>query len=135
VYPYFDTFSRERGERFNGNNVTYRINGKEYKNIYGITLNVKKQGGLKTEIWIRRVLERGEEIPEIIEEIAIEAKLQRNKYENRYFGTFRITARRLFMTANETSIECDDAVIGPVRYYVSGEVTAEVFSSGGEAIA
>jgi hypothetical protein len=34
VYPYTDTFVPEKGERYNGDNVTYKINGKEYTNIY-----------------------------------------------------------------------------------------------------
>ena len=44
VYPYTDTFTRESGERFSGENVTYQINGKEYNNIYGLTLSTKKDG-------------------------------------------------------------------------------------------
>jgi hypothetical protein len=37
VYLYTDTFSRETGERFSGDGVTYKINGQEFKNIYGVT--------------------------------------------------------------------------------------------------
>jgi hypothetical protein len=57
VYPYTDVFKREQGERFSGDCVTYTINGKEYTNIYGLTLLSKKEGGTKTELWIRRALE------------------------------------------------------------------------------
>jgi hypothetical protein len=42
TYPYADTFEREIGERFNSDCVSYKINGQEYTNIYGITLASKK---------------------------------------------------------------------------------------------
>ena len=130
VYPYTDIFSRESGELFNGDNVNYRINGKEYKNIYGLTISVKKESGTRTELWIKRVLESGSDLPEIIDEIIITAKLLREKYENRYFGTFRISVKQLVLTSDETSINSSDMVIGSLRYYVAGTVSTEVFTSG-----
>jgi hypothetical protein len=154
-YPYTDTFVSETGERFNGDNVIYRINGKEYKNIYGLTLSVKKQGGTKTELWIRRSLETGDDIPEAIEELIITAQLLRDRYapsgrageegyngshsaaflyEYRYYGTFRITLNRLVLVSDETSINTTGAVIGPLRFYVSGPVLTEVFTSSGETL-
>jgi len=57
AYPYTDTFEREQGERFSGDCVTYQINGQEFSNIYGVTIVTKKQGGTKTEIWIKRALQ------------------------------------------------------------------------------
>ena len=135
VYPYIDTFNKERGERFGGDCVKYRINGNEYSNIYGITLLAKKENAIKTEIWIRRALKEGPDIPEIIEEMTITAQLLRDRYETRRYGTFRITLKRLVLKSDETVIECADAVIGPVRYYASGTVSAEVFTSTGESIA
>jgi hypothetical protein len=135
TYPYADNFVTETGERFNGDSVTYKINGKEYKNIYGLTLVSKKQGGTKTELWIRRSLEYGDDIPEAIEELIITAQLLRDKYEYRYFGTFRITLNRLVMVSDETSINTSGAVIGPLRFYVSGSVLTEVFTSGEERLA
>ena len=135
VYPYTDTFTHERGERFNGDNVSYRINEKEYKNIYGVTLAAKKEGGTKTELWIKRVLQPGLDVPEIIEEMTITAQLLRDVYEYRRYGMFRITIKRLVLTADETAIDTDGAVVGPLRYYVAGTVSTEVFTSGGEAIA
>ena len=130
VYPYADTFSRESGELFNGDNVSYRINGRESKNIYGLTLSVKKESGTKTELWIKRVLETGFDLPEMIDEIIITAQLLREKYEYRHFGTFRITVKELVLTSDETNINSSDTVIGPIRYYVAGTVTTEVFTSG-----
>jgi len=135
IYPYTDIFKHERGERFNGNNVAYRINDKDYKNIYGVTLASKKEGGTKTELWIKRVLQPGLDVPEIIEEMTITAQLLRDVYEFRRYGMFRITIKRLVLTADETVIDTDDAVIGPLRYYVAGTVTTEVFISGSEAMA
>lgn len=135
VYPYADTFPKESGERFSGDNVKYRINGKEYKNIYGITIVTKKEGGTKTELWIKRSLEKSgyashsSDIPEIIEEMTIEAELLRDKYEYRFFGSFRITIERMVSVSDETSINTSGAVIGPLRYYVAGNVSADVFTS------
>jgi len=134
VYPYTDISVPETGERFNGDNVKYRVNGKEYTNIYGLTLSTKKEGGTKTEIWIKRVLNQGADLPEIIDELTITAQLLRDKYEARHFGTFRITLKRLVLTDDETDVNSTGAVIGPLRYYVADTVSAEVFSSTEEAI-
>jgi hypothetical protein len=134
AYPYADTFEREQGERFSGDCVTYQINGKEYNNIYGITLVSKKVGGTRTELWIKRVIEKGFEIPAVIEDLIITAQLLRTKYEYRYFGTFRITLKRLVLVSDETEINSTGAVMGPLRFYVSGGVSTEVFTSTGELI-
>ena len=135
VYPYTDTFERESGERFKGDSVTYQINGQEYKNIYGITLVSKKQGGTKTELWIKRALQQGSDIPAIIEEISFTCQLLREKYEYRYFGTFRITIKRLVLVCDETEVNTSGAIISPLRYYVAGTVSTEVFTFAGEPIA
>ena len=100
-----------------------------------MTLSVKKEGGTKTEVWIRRVLERGADLPETIDGLTVTARLLRDKYEERHFGCFRITLRRLLLQSDETAIECADSVIGPLRYFVAGVVTAEVFTDGEESIA
>jgi len=130
VYPHSDSFEKAQGERFNGDFTRFWINGKEYKNIYGVTILCKKEGGTKTEIWIKRVLENDNEIPSDIEDLTIIAQLLKNKYENRYYGSFRITLKRLVLVSDETDINSTDAVIAPLRYYVSGNVTTEVFASG-----
>ena len=134
-YPIIDQFNNERGERFRGENVIYRVNDRVYKNIYGVTLTGKKDGGTKTEVWIRRVLERDTELPETIEKLTITALLLRDCYEERHFGKLRITLRNLVLAHDETSVECDDSVIGPLRYFINGDLTAEVFTAGGEALA
>jgi hypothetical protein len=54
----------------------------------------------------------------------------RDKYESRWFGTFRITLKYLVMVSDETEINAADTVIGPLRYYVSGNVFTEVITSG-----
>jgi hypothetical protein len=120
-------------ERFKGDSVTYQINGQEYKNIYGVTLVSKKQGGTKTELWIKRALQQGSDIPAIIDDFSFTAQLLREKYEYRYFGTFRITIKRLVLIADETEVNTSGAVIAPLRYYVAGTVSTEVFTSSGEA--
>ena len=59
VYSYADIPQTETGECFSGDCVAYRINGTEYTNIYGLTLAAKKEGGTKTELWIKRALQQG----------------------------------------------------------------------------
>jgi hypothetical protein len=134
IYPYSDSFERETRERFNSDCVTYKINGKEYGNIYGLTILCKKEGGTRTEIWIKRVLENGNELPYNIEEITITAKLLRDKYESRYYGIFRITLNKLVMVSDETNVNSTDAVVGPLRFYVSGAVSTEVYTSSEEIL-
>jgi hypothetical protein len=131
IYPYQDIAPTEFGEQFMGDRVTYRINGAEYPNIYGLTLSTKKEGGTKTELWIKRSLEQGSDLPGLIDELTITTQLLRDKYEYRYYGMFRITLTRLVLTADETAIDCADAVIGSMRYYVAGTVNAEVFTADG----
>jgi hypothetical protein len=129
VYPYADTVRREYEERFHGDNVRYRINGNEYNNIYGITFLVKKEKGVQAELWVKRLLKHGADIPEIIDEMIISAQLQRDKYEERHYGLFRITITKLVMVSDEIEVDTAGAVIGPVRFYVAGVVTAEIFST------
>jgi hypothetical protein len=143
TYPYTDTAWGQasemndpmRGrERFNSDFVTYTINGKEYKNIYGITVLSKKVGGTRTEIWIKRALQKSGDIPDLIDELIITAQLLRDNYELRQYGTFRITLKRLVMISDETEVNATGAVISPLRYYVAGNVSTEVFTSGEEII-
>ena len=134
VYPYIDTIKPETGEFFKDDFVTFKINGNEYNNIYGITLISKKEGDTKTELWIMRILEKGSDIPEIIDELTITAQLLSDKYEHRHYGTFRITLNRLVMISDETSINSTGTVIGPLRYYVSGTVFTDVFTSTGDSV-
>jgi len=134
AYPYNDIFEREAGERFSSDCVTYTINGKEYKNIYGITLLSKKKGGTKTEIWIKRALQKGTEIPMNIEDLVITAQLLKDKYEYRHYGTFRITIKRLVLISDETEVNAVGAVISPLRFYVSGGISTEVFTAGEEIL-
>jgi hypothetical protein len=130
VYPYNDTFERSQGERFYSDWVSYKINNQEYKNIYGLTLSVKKEGGTRTELWIKRALQKETDIPAAIEEMSITARLLRDNYEKNRFGLFRITLKNLVMVSDETSVNCADTVIAPLRYYVSGCIFTEVFTSG-----
>jgi hypothetical protein len=134
IYPYTDPLPREWGERFMGDRVGCRINGREYRNIYGLTLSTTKEGGTRTELRIKRALELGGDLPDLIEELTITAQLLRDKYEYRYFGMFRVTLTRLVLVSDETAVDCADGVIGPLRYYVAGTVSAEVFTNSGETL-
>jgi len=134
TYTNTDPFERESGERFSGDFVSYMINGKEYKNIYGLTFLSKKMGGIRTELWIKRALQKGGDIPDLIEELTITAQLLRDTYELRQYGTFRIMLKKLVLISDETEVNATGAVISPLRFYVAGSVNAEVFTSTGEQI-
>ena len=134
IYAYKERTPRESGERFNGDNVLYKINGKVNSNIYGLTIITKKQGGTRTEVWIKRAIQQSEDLPGIIDDVVITAQLLQDKYEHRHFGTFRITIKKLVLVSDETEINATDTVIGPLRYYVAGTVSTEVFTSGEEVI-
>jgi hypothetical protein len=134
IYTCQDIASTEIGERFMEDGIIYRINGTEYRNIYGLTFSTRKEGGTKTELWIKRSLEHGGDLPGVIEELTITAQLLRDKYEYRHYGIFRITLKRLVLVSDETSVDCADGVIGPLRYYVAGTIQAEVFTSTGETL-
>ena len=127
-YQFTEIDKNETEERFNGDYVNYKINGKEYTNIYGLTFIAKKESGTKTEVWIKRSLEEGSDIPQGIDELEITARLLRDKYEYRCFGMFRIKITGLVLVSDETEINAADSVIGPLRYYVTGNAQANVFT-------
>jgi hypothetical protein len=127
--PDQDAVFLKREERFMGDRVVCRINGAEYRNIYGFTLTARKEGGTKTKLWIRRAVERGSDLPEFIEELTIGAELLRDEYECRRRGMFRLRLSRLALESDETTVDCADGVIGPLRYYCAGGVSAETFTN------
>ena len=133
-FLYDDYFNKTTGERFKSNYVNYYINGKENHFIYGITLSVKKVGGTKTEIWIKRILPKDNEFPENINELIINARLLSSKYEINSYGLFSIKLKNLVLISDETHINSSDTVIDPLRYFVSGDVEAVVFTSKNEDI-
>jgi hypothetical protein len=134
TYPYDENSQREQEEYFHSDFVVYSIDGKEYQNIYGVTIQCKKENGTKTEVWIKRVLEIGNEIPEHIEELMITVRLLRDSYEYGRFGTFRIRLNNLVLVTDETNVESPDAVMGLLRYAVNGSVMADVFAVGENAL-
>jgi len=126
TYLYTDVIERTTRERFKSNHVDYYINEKINHFIYGITISVKKTDGVKTEIWIKRILPVRNELPECIEEFTIIARLLSTKYECNNYGLFNITLKNLVLISDETNINSSDTVIDPLRYYVSGSVSATV---------
>jgi len=143
VYPYNDTAQSQTSEmsgtvigrkRFKGDCVVYKINGQEYKNIYGITFFSKKLGGTKNIILIKREKNPRLDIPEFIEEMTITAQLLRDKHEYKYYGIFRLTLKHLVLVSDETEINSADTVIGPLRYYISASASVDIFNPTGELI-
>jgi hypothetical protein len=134
IWPWQDMASAETGERFMGDRVRYWINGREYTNIYGFTMTVRKEGGARTEARVHRAVEAGADFPTVIDKMSVTALLLRDKYEYRHYGMFRLTLTRLKLVTNETVVDCADGIIGPLRYYVAGTVNAEVFTNSGETL-
>ncbi|GHT52199.1 hypothetical protein FACS1894106_0390 [Spirochaetia bacterium] len=122
------------GEWFKEDGVVYRTNGIEQKNIYGLTITTRKNSGTQTEIRIHRVLDVTEEFPPLIETLEITAKLYRDNYEFRSYGAFKLSLSHLVLMADETMIDSGDAVIGPLRYYCAGNVSADVYTSTEDVI-
>jgi hypothetical protein len=120
-------------ERFKECGARYLIDGKYFDNIYGSTLSVKKEGGCPTEIFLNRVLEN-EELPEHINFLHIPLVLFREKYEERSFGRFMIILNDLHLISDETEVNTADAVIGQLRYAVSGFVSVETYRRGNEVL-
>jgi hypothetical protein len=134
VWPYQDTAPVETGERFMGDRVRYWINGKEHLNMYGLTIAARKQGGTRTELRLHRFLQSGADFPDTIDTLTIAAPLLRDTYEDRHYGMFRLVLTGLALMADETDVDCADAVIGPLRYYCAGTTQAEVFTATGETL-
>ena len=128
-YHCIDEEENEAGERFYGDRVFYNINGKEYKNIYGVTLSVNKTDGVRAELLIKRALENGGDLPQNIEEMSMTALLLKDKHLRRRFGIFKVTLKRLVLISDETAVEAADSVIGPLRYYAAGPIQTELHSS------
>ncbi|GHT80246.1 hypothetical protein FACS1894130_11190 [Spirochaetia bacterium] len=133
-YPNPNRLTVLEGERFKADGVTYRINGKDYKNIYGLTIATRKQGGTQTEVRIHRVLNTSMQLLPIIETLEITAQLLQDKHEHRLYGMFRINLTRLVLVSDETIIESGDAVIGPIRYYCAGTFSVDTYSTSEDSI-
>jgi hypothetical protein len=120
-------------ERFKEPGVWYALNGVENKTIYGLTVTTAKQGGTRTEVWIKRLISDSGEFPASIENLTVTARLFRDHAdlrsdEWRTPGTFRLTLSNLLLITDETSVNTSGPVIGPLRYYCAGSMTAEVFT-------
>jgi hypothetical protein len=128
-YSLFELPHADCGERFKEDGVRYAINGTDVPphRIYGVTLAVRKENGVHAEAYIHRVLGNGGELPDVIQTLCVTAKLFRTRYEGRHYGTFRITLTNLLLMSDETAVDSPGAVVGPLRYYCAGEVTADVF--------
>jgi len=134
-YLHNDNIEKATGERFKSDQTDYWINGNESHFIYGITLSVKKESGTKTEIWIKRILPKGNDLPDYIDELIITARLLSSNYEYGHYGLFSINLANLVLVSDETNVNSSDTVIDPLRYYVTGGVSATVFTNNGDIIA
>jgi hypothetical protein len=119
------------GERFTEQGARYAVNGGENRDIYGFSVTVKKAGGTRAEVRIHRIPRAEREFPAIIEDLTVTAQLYRERYGmGRHYGRFRLRLSRLVLMADETVIDSTGPVIGPLRYYCAGGISAEVFTDG-----
>jgi hypothetical protein len=135
VYNCAEIAETDRGERFKTDGVTYRVNDVPDKNIYGLRIAAKKDGGARAEVWIHRVLRPGIENNPVIEGLTVTAQVLRDTYECKSFGLFRIRLERLLLMSDEMTVDTAGPVIGPLRYYVAGSVKAEIFTNNDGGIA
>jgi len=133
-YSLFELPHTDCGERFKEDGVRYSIDGIEVSpnSIYGMTLTIRKTDSIHAEAYIHRALQN--ELPETIQTLCVTAKLFRTRYEGRHYGTFRITLTNLLLMSDETAVDSPGAVVGPLRYYCAGAVTADVFTDGEELV-
>jgi hypothetical protein len=75
-----------------------------------------KDGGPKGRLWIHRILGKVKLANEI-------------RNFTIHIREHKIVFERLLLTADETTINSADAVIGPLRYLSAGAVTASVISN------
>jgi hypothetical protein len=134
VYPYQELPAMDTGERFTEDGVSYEIDGTKRRDIYGLTITTEKIAGTKTIVNLHRVLRSQNNYPAFIEKLTISAHLFRDRYEDRRFGLFRLFLSRLVLLVDETAIESGGAVIGPLRYYCAGGVSAEAFTTDDGAL-
>jgi hypothetical protein len=121
-------------ERFREPGVRYAVNGSENRNIYGLTVTAARTGGTETEVRIHRVMKSGGKFPAVIETLRITARLFVDKYEAREYGRFILRLSNLLLMADETAVDAPGAVTGPLRYYMAGDFTADVFTPEEEYI-
>jgi hypothetical protein len=114
------------GERFKADWTSYFLDGNFYNNIYGATLSVNKRGGCKTVLTLQRVLERID-LPSHLDFLLLSVRLVRERYEERRYGTFSVGLFNLDLISDGTEVNTADAVIGSLRYAVSGDVSADVY--------
>jgi hypothetical protein len=129
-YAVFEIPHADCGERFKEDGVRYSVDGIEVSpnSIYGMTLTVRKTDSIHAEAYIHRALQN--ELPETIQTLCVTAKLFRTRYEGRHYGTFRVTLTNLLLMSDETAVDSQGAVVGPLRYYCAGDITADVFTQG-----
>jgi hypothetical protein len=103
--------------------VRYEVDGVEVFGIYGFSIRTRREGKPKVFVRLHRVLGRAV-LPPVIEKLVITAQVCRDGV----CGVFRITLERLLLVADETTVNTADTVIGPLRYYAAGIISADVWS-------
>jgi hypothetical protein len=105
------------------NGLRYEIDGTETGGIYGFSIKTRRDGTPKVFVRLHRILGQNE-LPPVIEKLIITARVRKGGE----FGLFKIHLEKLLLAADETTVNSADKVIGPLRYYAAGSITADVFS-------
>jgi len=108
------------GKRFHGGDTEYIVDGLRRENIYGITLSTTMTEGVGTLIWIHRSMTVGEAFLRSLATLKVIASIPG------FGGWFRLHIENMMPVSDETRVDCADAVIGPIRYWVNGTISFEV---------
>ncbi|MDR0908211.1 MAG: hypothetical protein LBM77_00440 [Spirochaetaceae bacterium] len=108
---------------FNDAGIRYEVNGVEVSGIYGFSIKTRRDGKPKVFVRLHRILGKTE-LPDIIENLTITAQV----FKGGVSGIFKINLERLLLVADETIVNTADKVIGPLRYFVVGNISADVYS-------
>ncbi|MDR0908724.1 MAG: hypothetical protein LBM77_03060 [Spirochaetaceae bacterium] len=108
---------------YNDGGIRYEINGVEVSGIYGFSIKTRRDGKPKVFVRLHRILGKSE-LPDIIDKLTITAQV----FKGGVSGIFKINLERLLLVADETIVNTADKVIGPLRYFVAGNISADVYS-------
>jgi hypothetical protein len=100
---------------------------------YRAYVTVTRGASCRTEIRIHRKASSEDDhlFGARIETLELDARLYRDEYEERHKGRFVIRATDLLLLSEDAKPDSASAIVGPLRYIVAGELTAEVYTRDG----
>lgn len=120
-------------EFFRESGTLLSVNGTVATSAYGAYVTVARGASCRTEIRIQRKASSEDDhlFGARIETLELDARLYRDEYEERHKGRFVIRATDLLLFSEDAKPDSASAIVGPLRYIVAGELTAEVYTRDG----